>query len=448
MADTRPQYQSGIATIGNIPFHWGSGSPGQYWSIPYGDYPVTPNAPTGAWAHQVGAIPISNNVIPDPVLHRNRIGIMIHPGSSQALDQLYTQGCFAVAPQEWPAVKQEILKESSNGPLYLHISPNGASFSSSATPPSNAMAYNQSATPSSPAVAAINAAASPGTTINSNAIDTLGKNIASIETGGQSNPYTALGPQTSRGQAIGKYQVMPFNVGPWTQQALGHTLTSDQFRNDPAAQEAVFRDQMTRGLAQYSPQDVASMWFTGKPYAQAGSGATDKYTTNANYVARATAGLPNATTAPSTTVASAAPPQPSYNPLSGGSANTGLPAAAQPQPGGFSIGGAIAKLTTPTEPGGLSPIQKLEKVFDPKKQDGGGGQQGGAQGADAALQLQQAAAAQGNMRQQQIALQAQQMAAAMRQKSMEPLTWGSQPYGSDAGLQMGIPGTTLNSIGA
>jgi hypothetical protein len=109
--------------------------PGKYWSIPYGDYPVTPNAPTGAWAHQAGAIPVANNVIPDPLLHRDRIGIMIHSGSSDSLDQLYTQGCFKVAPQEWPAVRSEILKEAANGPLYLHVAPGGvAAFTNTKTP--------------------------------------------------------------------------------------------------------------------------------------------------------------------------------------------------------------------------------------------------------------------------------------------------------------------------
>jgi hypothetical protein len=130
----RPQYQHGVGTIGGAQFHWGSGAPGQYWSIPYGDYPVTPDAPTGAWAHQVGAIPIANNVIPDPLLHRNRIGIMIHSGSADSLDQLYTQGCFKVAPQEWPAVRTEILSEAAKGPLYLHVQPGGvASFTNTKT---------------------------------------------------------------------------------------------------------------------------------------------------------------------------------------------------------------------------------------------------------------------------------------------------------------------------
>ena len=134
MADERPQYQHGTGTIGGQTFHWGSGQPGAYWSIPYGDYPVTPNAPTGDWAHRVGAIPIANNVIPDSQLGRNRIGIMIHSGSASSLDELYTQGCFKVAPEEWPAVRSEILAEAQKGPLYLHVQPGGvASFTNTQT---------------------------------------------------------------------------------------------------------------------------------------------------------------------------------------------------------------------------------------------------------------------------------------------------------------------------
>ena len=128
-SEDRPQYQHGVGTIGGQSFHWGSGMPGKYWSIPYGDYPVTPNAPTGDWAHKAGAIPIANNVIPDPQLGRNRIGIMIHSGSAASLDQLYTEGCFKVDPDDWPAVRQEILAEAAKGPLYLHVQPGGvASF--------------------------------------------------------------------------------------------------------------------------------------------------------------------------------------------------------------------------------------------------------------------------------------------------------------------------------
>jgi hypothetical protein len=165
VADDRPQYQHGLGTIGGQTFHWGSGMPGQYWSIPYGDYPVTPDAPTGDWAHRAGAIPIANNVIPDPQLGRNRIGIMIHSGSAPDLDTLYTQGCFKVAPSEWPAVRAEILSEAKSGPLYLHVAPGGvAAFTNTPT-----FSQASSQTPAANANAAANttAATPPGTTVNS-----------------------------------------------------------------------------------------------------------------------------------------------------------------------------------------------------------------------------------------------------------------------------------------
>jgi hypothetical protein len=291
--DDRPQYQHGLGTIGGSTFHWGSGTPGKYWSIPYGDYPVTPNAPVGAWAQQAGAIPVANNVIPDPLLGRNRIGIMIHSGSAPDLDTLYTQGCFKVAPSEWPGVRSEILKEAANGPLYLHVAPGGvAAFTNTKT-------FSQAGeeTPAANANAAANTAAAPTASSSSSTqpqntsatIDTLGRNIAGIESGGWKNPYEALNPTT---HAIGKYQVMPSNVPGWTQAALGQTMTPDEFRANPQAQEAVFRDQMQRNLQLYGPKDAASIWFTGKPYNVAGGAASDADgTTNANYVARATAGL-------------------------------------------------------------------------------------------------------------------------------------------------------------
>jgi len=166
----RPQYQSGTGTIGGQTFHWGSGEPGKYWSIPYGDYPVTPNAPMGEWAHQAGAIPIANNVIPDPLLGRNRIGIMIHSGSSAGLDQLYTEGCFKVAPSEWPGVRQEILSEAKNGPLYLHVAPGGVaaftntptfSQASEKTPAANANAVANTTASQTPSGTTINATNAP-----------------------------------------------------------------------------------------------------------------------------------------------------------------------------------------------------------------------------------------------------------------------------------------------
>lgn len=93
---------------------------------------------------------------------------------------------------------------------------------------------------------------------------------ANIESGGGN--YKQLGPiiPKSGDRAYGKYQVMGTNVGPWTEQAIGRRMTPEEFLNSPDAQEQVFQAKFGEYLKKTgSPQDAASMWFTGKPYAKA-----------------------------------------------------------------------------------------------------------------------------------------------------------------------------------
>ena len=285
----------------------------------------------------------------------------------------------------------------------------------------------------------------PGTTLTSNTIDTLSRNIAGIESGGWKNPYEALNPTT---HAIGKYQVMPSNVAGWTQAALGSSMTPDEFKASPSAQEAIFRDQMQRSLQLYGPKDAASIWFTGKPYNVAGGAATDaNKTTNASYVAQATAGLDDSGT---------------FKPGPAVAASSGTPTAGQ---GGGSIVGA---LTTPGADGKQSPLQQamgsVGKAMDAYGQQD---QQQPQVNTQQQLLSQQAAAPIGMQRQQMVANQAQQLAASLGQRAMAPLTWNSAPPGSTPGagagqapqvdpqamaaqmmaMGRGVPGTTLNSIG-
>jgi hypothetical protein len=111
----------------------------------------------------------------------------------------------------------------------------------------------------------------------------------------------------------------------------------------------------------------------------------------------------------------------------------------------FSVGAALGALTTPNA-AGASPLGDAQKMLDanqgPQQQQA---QQYAQQGM---LQQQQAAAPAGMARQQQIAAQAAQLAALTRQGAAQPLTWGSRPFGSQAGQQMAPPGTTLNTTGA
>lgn len=111
--------------------------------------------------------------------------------------------------------------------------------------------------------------------------------ISSIESAGDDTPYDAVGPVTKKGnRAYGKYQVMDFNIGPWTKQVLGRAYTVQEFVNDPAAQDAVF-DHVFGGYVQKHGNvlDAASIWFTGQPVAK-GRGRSDGYTSSGEYVDR------------------------------------------------------------------------------------------------------------------------------------------------------------------
>ena len=105
---------------------------------------------------------------------------------------------------------------------------------------------------------------------SSSNVDNVMSAIGQYESGGN---YRAVGPKTAKGnQAYGKYQVMDFNIPNWTKQALGKSLTTQQFLNNQAAQDSVARYKMGRLLEQYgNSDDVASVWFSGRPVSKAGN---------------------------------------------------------------------------------------------------------------------------------------------------------------------------------
>jgi len=112
---------------------------------------------------------------------------------------------------------------------------------------------------------------------------------ANIESGGK---YDALGPITRNGdRAYGKYQVMGNNIPSWTKEAFGKSMTPEDFLADPAAQEKVYEQQFGKNVAKYgNVADAASVWFTGKPLAQAGNVSDVLGTTAPEYVSKFMAG--------------------------------------------------------------------------------------------------------------------------------------------------------------
>lgn len=114
------------------------------------------------------------------------------------------------------------------------------------------------------------------------------KGIAKTES---SNNYNAIGPATSSGdKAYGKYQVMGANIPSWTKQALGYSMTPQQFLKSPEAQEKVFENQALNDYAKHGNwADVASVWFSGKPLN--GNNASDGYNTVPQYVTKVLSGM-------------------------------------------------------------------------------------------------------------------------------------------------------------
>ena len=102
-----------------------------------------------------------------------------------------------------------------------------------------------------------------------------------VETGREKgiDPYKVIGPMTKVGYAIGKYQIMSSNVKDWTMKALGYAMSAEQFKNSPEAQEKTAAFIIGSYLKQYSPEDTASMWFSGRPIKKAGN-AKDAFGTS------------------------------------------------------------------------------------------------------------------------------------------------------------------------
>src|SRR5690606_23385535 len=88
--------------------------------------------------------------------------------------------------------------------------------------------------------------------------------IASIESAG-SGDYAAVGPTHPKlGRALGRYQVMEANVGPWTEKYLGRRLTPEEFLASPEAQDAVFDGVFGSYVQQFGdPALAAQAWFAG-----------------------------------------------------------------------------------------------------------------------------------------------------------------------------------------
>jgi len=103
------------------------------------------------------------------------------------------------------------------------------------------------------------------------------------ESGSFDGNYTAISKfpgsdsASAMDKAYGAYQVKGSNIAAWTQKFLGQAMTPAEFLKNPAAQDAVFRGQMSQMIQQYGVAGALRAWYGG-PAAANGSrdGATDQ----------------------------------------------------------------------------------------------------------------------------------------------------------------------------
>jgi len=88
--------------------------------------------------------------------------------------------------------------------------------------------------------------------------------ISSIESAG-SGGYAAIGPRHPKmGRALGKYQIMESNIGPWSEKHLGRRVTAEEFMRDPSIQDAIFDGEFGSYVKRFGdPGKAAQAWIGG-----------------------------------------------------------------------------------------------------------------------------------------------------------------------------------------
>ena len=119
--------------------------------------------------------------------------------------------------------------------------------------------------------------------------------LARGESGGEKDPYAALGPVTKSGdRAYGKYQVMGANIPVWAKEAGLGAMTPEQFLANKDAQEAVARHKFGEYRAKTgSDEEAAKMWFAGPSYAKHANARDALGTSIPQYAARFNRNLGN-----------------------------------------------------------------------------------------------------------------------------------------------------------
>lgn len=88
--------------------------------------------------------------------------------------------------------------------------------------------------------------------------------IRQQESGGN---YAVRGrPVASHGgaRALGAYQVMPANLGPWSRELLGRTVSEPEYMASPRLQDQLAGRKLAQLCAAHGPRGAAAAWFSGR----------------------------------------------------------------------------------------------------------------------------------------------------------------------------------------
>jgi hypothetical protein len=93
------------------------------------------------------------------------------------------------------------------------------------------------------------------------ALSRLMRAIKGQESSGQ--PNNGYGAYNTSSGADGAYQILDSNIPSWSQQALGHSISTQEFRNTPSEQDAIAKYMLGRYLNQYGLSGAAAAWYGG-----------------------------------------------------------------------------------------------------------------------------------------------------------------------------------------
>lgn len=112
---------------------------------------------------------------------------------------------------------------------------------------------------------ALGGSASPNTANTANAAPSPYRNaIAAIESRG-SGDYNAVGPTHERlGRALGRYQIMEANIAPWSKEAIGRSVSADEFMSSPQIQDQIFDHRFGQYVDRFGEEGAAQAWFGGE----------------------------------------------------------------------------------------------------------------------------------------------------------------------------------------